>query len=98
MKLQPFGNGNLGFWILGALLTLSTTFMFFDRTSFQQRLEATELWQVEHNKEVAWKEQQLWNHFSKMDVKLNRLLLDAGYTPKEIKELEETATTYERKW
>jgi len=92
-----FGNGNLGFWILGALFTLTTIFMQFDRASFQSRLEAAETWQSTHTQEVGFKEQQLWNDIAKMNVKINRLLKEFGYSDAQISELEKTATTYERK-
>jgi len=94
--IKPLSNGNLGFWILGALFTLSTTLMYLDRETFHQRIEAAELWQTNHTQEVGGKEQQLWNYLSQMNVKVNHILKEMGYTDKEILEMEETATVYER--
>ena len=95
--LKIFNNGKLGFWILGALFALLTIFLQFDRTSFNQRLEAMETYKIEHETSVDNKEQQLWNQLSKMDVKINRILRELGYSDKQIEELGTTATTYERK-
>ena len=86
-----FGNGKLGFWILGALWALLLLFLQFDRNSFIKRLDGVEASQATH---IAWADSTEYNFrlmLNKINVKTNRIFRELGYSDKEIHELEQSA-------